>query len=69
MDKNKQSVNVFVVHRIQTQYIKIELNVLKKLSRYSKPTIMFVKDVMKLNISSYLYIMNRGNQIESREQN
>ena len=69
MDKNKQSVNVFVVHRIQTQYIKIELNVLKKLSRYSKPTIMFVKDVMKLNISSYLYIINRGNQIESREQN
>lgn len=69
MDKNKQSVNVFVVHRIQTQYIKIELNVLKKLPRYSEPTIMFVKDVMKLNISSYLYIINRGNQIESREQN
>lgn len=69
MDKNKQSVDVFVVCRIQTQYIKIELNVLKKLPRYSKPTIMFVKDVMKLNISNYLCIINRGNQIESREQN
>ncbi len=60
MNKNKQSIYVFVVLRMQTQYIKIELNVFKKLPRYSKPTIMFVKDVMKLNISSYLCIINRG---------